>query len=180
MRKIKIIYATRSLFKKQEIAAIEAGSVFLNEDGKEQIIGERFQFVFSDVGTDEPLEVDLAAMVRHKAISAYRSLLMPCIVEHAGIILEEHIASEYPGGLTQPMMNSWGRKLLFDECPQLAKERSQRRSLGIVMGCQCKYLLVRPKVRFPQHPKAVVNFIGIQFSARMILAEKRMPKLALM
>lgn len=33
---------------------------------------------------------------------------MPCIVEHAGLILVEHHDKGYPGGLTQPMMDALG------------------------------------------------------------------------
>jgi XTP/dITP diphosphohydrolase len=106
MNKINIYYATRSEFKQQEIAAIESSFTFRGEDGSEQPVGDRFKFVFSDTKTDEPLEVDLATMVRHKAVSAYKSLLMPCIVEHAGLILQEHASSGYPGGLIQPMMDA--------------------------------------------------------------------------
>ncbi|MDH6234924.1 XTP/dITP diphosphohydrolase [Mesorhizobium soli] len=108
MNKISIYYATRSEFKKQEIAAIEEATTYKAEDATDQLVGERFKFVFSDVKTDEPLEVDLATMVRHKAVSAYKSLLMPCIVEHAGLILLDHANSGYPGGLTQPMMDALG------------------------------------------------------------------------
>lgn len=106
MKKITVIYATKSSFKRQEIEAVERHCFFRDENGDEVKIGNRFRFVFSDVSTDEPLEVDLGAMVRHKAISAYRQVLMPCIVEHAGLVLLEHENSGYPGGLTQPMMDA--------------------------------------------------------------------------
>jgi XTP/dITP diphosphohydrolase len=108
MKLIKIFYATISPFKKQEISEIEKSCRFKDEDGNEELVGSRFKFVFSDVQTDEPLEVDLATMVRHKAVSAYKNLLMPCIVEHAGLILGEHADKGYPGGLTQPMMDALG------------------------------------------------------------------------
>src|SRR5829696_3402596 len=96
---ISIFYATRSPFKRQEIEFVEASSTFRNENGDEERVGDRFKFMVSDVETDEHLEVDLAAMVKHKAVSAYRGLLTPCIVEHAGLILEAHIEKGYPGGL---------------------------------------------------------------------------------
>ncbi|MDD1522266.1 MULTISPECIES: non-canonical purine NTP pyrophosphatase [Bradyrhizobium] len=106
--KIKITYATRSEFKRQEIAAAEKACYFRNEVGDRQLVGDRFEFHFSDIPTDEPLEVDLVKMVRHKAVSAYRALLTPCIVEHAGLIFEQHAATGFPGGLTQPMLDSLG------------------------------------------------------------------------
>lgn len=108
MRKINVFYATRSKFKQQEIAVIESRCSFNNEKGDQELVGDRFSFIFSDIKTDEPLEVDLETMVRHKALSAYKNLLMPCIVEHAGLIFTEHSVSGYPGGLTQPMMDALG------------------------------------------------------------------------
>jgi len=106
MSKIALLYATKSEFKRQEIKQVMATSFFRNQNGDDQIVGDKFEFEFSDVKTDEPLEVDLAKMVRHKAVSAYKALLTPCLVEHAGIILEEYASEGFPGGLTQPMMDS--------------------------------------------------------------------------
>jgi XTP/dITP diphosphohydrolase len=108
MKKISIVYATRSEFKRQEIGIVLATSTFTDSDGVVRKVGERFNINFSDVRTDEPLEIDLVAMVKHKAVSAYRGLLMPCIVEHAGLIIKEHEASGFPGGLTQPMWDALG------------------------------------------------------------------------
>lgn len=106
MRKISVIFATRSEFKRQEIGVVLATGEFTDSDNVVRKIGDRFEIRFSDVPTDEPLEIDLVAMVRHKAISAYRSLLMPCLVEHAGLIFESTIAAGFPGGLTQPMWDA--------------------------------------------------------------------------
>jgi XTP/dITP diphosphohydrolase len=108
MNKISIVYATRSEFKRQEIRVVMSASDFIDKDNMTRKVGDRFDIQFSDVPTDEPLEIDLDAMVRHKAVSAYRGLLMPCIVEHAGLILKEHETSGFPGGLTQPMWDALG------------------------------------------------------------------------
>lgn len=108
MKKITIVYATRSEFKKQEIAIVLSTSEFRDADNVIRKVGDRFNLPFSDVPTDEPLEIDLVPMVTHKAASAYRSLLMPCIVEHAGLILKEHRKKGFPGGLTQPMWDALG------------------------------------------------------------------------
>jgi XTP/dITP diphosphohydrolase len=81
---------------------------FRDVDNVVRKVGDRFDIPFSDVRTDEPLEIDLVAMVKHKAVSAYRGLLMPCIVEHAGLILAEHLEAGFPGGLTQPMWDALG------------------------------------------------------------------------
>jgi XTP/dITP diphosphohydrolase len=108
MKKLSIVFATTSEFKKQEIATVLSSSEFSDYDNVVRKVGDRFDISFSDVRTDEPLEIDLVPMVRHKAISAYRGILMPCIVEHAGLILKEHEAAGFPGGLTQPMWDALG------------------------------------------------------------------------
>lgn len=101
-----IYYATRSPFKHDELKIIEKNFYISSPEGNSVSVGDVCNFVVSPVATDEPLEIDLTAMVRHKARSAYRSLLMPCIVEHAGLILERDAKSGFPGGLTQPMWDS--------------------------------------------------------------------------
>ena len=100
MKKSNIVFATRSEFKRQEIKVVLETGEFTDSDNKIRKVGDRFIMEFSDVATDEPLEIDLTTMVKHKAVSAYRGLLMPCIVEHAGLILVEHQESGFPGGLT--------------------------------------------------------------------------------
>jgi XTP/dITP diphosphohydrolase len=108
MKKISIVFATRSGFKRQEIEVVMASSEFTDFDNVIRRVGDRFEIRFSSVTTDEPLEIDLVTMVHHKAVSAYRSLLVPCIVEHAGIILKQHACAGFPGGLTQPMWDALG------------------------------------------------------------------------
>jgi len=134
VRKINVYYATRSEFKKQEIAAIESACHFTNENGDQELVGTRFNFVFSGVKTDEPLEVNLETMVRHKAVSAYRSLLMPCIVEHAGLIFSEHSASGYPGGLTQPMMDALGAEVFLRRTSAAGEKAIARAVIGYCDG----------------------------------------------
>jgi XTP/dITP diphosphohydrolase len=106
VKRILIHYATRSDFKRQEISVALNVCDFSDADNRLHKIGERFDIQFSDVPTDEPLEIDLVAMVRHKAVSAYKALLMPCIVEHAGLVLKSSFSSGFPGGLTQPMWDA--------------------------------------------------------------------------
>jgi XTP/dITP diphosphohydrolase len=126
MKKITIVFATRSEFKREEIGVIVASSEFTDFDNVVRRVGDRFDIQFSDVTTDEPLEIDLVRMVHHKAVSAYRSLLVPCIVEHAGIILKQHASAGFSGGLTQPMWDSLGadeflRRIGAAEEPALAR-----------------------------------------------------------
>lgn len=106
MKKRTIFYATRSTFKKEELEIISQDETFLDPKNVERNIGELIDFRVSDIATEEPLEIDLKAMVRHKARSAYKALLAPCIVEHAGLILEKNAKEGFPGGLTQPMWDA--------------------------------------------------------------------------
>lgn len=107
MKKRTIFYATRSQYKDEELAII-ADTEFSDGSGSAHRIGDLIDFQVSSVPTEEPLEIDIEEMVRHKARSAYKTILAPCIVEHAGLILEKNSASGFPGGLTQPMWDALG------------------------------------------------------------------------
>lgn len=106
MKKRSVFYATRSPYKREELNIISEQEKFDAPDGSSRFIGEAIDFKVSDIATEEPLEIDLVAMVRHKARSAYKQILAPCIVEHAGIVLEKNLKEGFPGGLTQPMWDS--------------------------------------------------------------------------
>lgn len=106
MKQVTIFYATRSPFKREELDILCREVEVPSLTGSHHKIGELVDFRISDIPTDEPLEIDLEAMVRHKSRSAYRDLLTPCIVEHAGLILEAHKETGFPGGLTQPMWDA--------------------------------------------------------------------------
>jgi XTP/dITP diphosphohydrolase len=108
MGKIKIRYATSSAFKKQEVAEMLDAVHIDDLNGNQVRAGDAFDFEFLSVATDEPLERNLETMVRHKVRSAYRNIMAPCIVEHAGLILERFGSLSYPGGLTQPMWDALG------------------------------------------------------------------------
>ncbi|MER9713267.1 non-canonical purine NTP pyrophosphatase [Mesorhizobium sp. M0174] len=106
MRRRTIYYATRSTFKNEELDIISREQTFVDPRRMDRSIGELIEFKVSRIPTEEPLEIDLSAMVRHKARSAYRAILAPCIVEHAGLILEKNQHGGFPGGLTQPMWDA--------------------------------------------------------------------------
>jgi XTP/dITP diphosphohydrolase len=108
MRKITVRYATSSTFKRQEVAEILITVDIDGPRGRPLRAGDAFDFEFLSVATDEPLERDLETMVRHKVRSAYRRIMAPCIVEHAGLVLERFNTVSYPGGLTQPMWDAVG------------------------------------------------------------------------
>src|SRR5947209_8581291 len=103
MSRPRVFYATTSKFKRQEFNEILLFGTYRDGAARPKI-RDAFDFQFSDIRTEEPLEIDLIEMVKHKARSAYKQLLMPCIVEHAGLILER----QFPGGLTQPMWDELG------------------------------------------------------------------------
>lgn len=113
MTKHTIFYATRSKFKGEELAIIADGDYADPIVGNRRI-GDLIDFRVSDIPTEEPLEIDIEAMVRHKARSAYKMILAPCIVEHAGLILEKNADTGFPGGLTQPMWDALGAAGFLD------------------------------------------------------------------
>lgn len=128
MPKIKVRYATSSTFKQQEIAEILTSVQVKDQFGRPFIAGSRFEFEFPSIATDEPLERDLEKMVRYKVRSAYRQIMAPCIVEHAGMVLERFANESYPGGLTQPMWDALGAKG-FVESVRWAGDRAIARAV---------------------------------------------------
>lgn len=100
----EINYVTSSHFKREEVAALSE-HVSL-PDGR--AIHEVFSFNVLSLSIKEHLEIDLATMVMAEATYAYSQLKVPCIVEHAGLVLEKHEDKGYPGGLTKPMWDCLG------------------------------------------------------------------------
>ncbi len=98
---IRLVYATSSCYKREEIEFMR--DLVLN-DGKE--VGERVEWDLRDIALKETLEVDLRDMVIQEARQAYQQLLVPCIVEHAGLIFDRYRDEGYPGGLTKPMWDT--------------------------------------------------------------------------
>lgn len=107
-KKIKINYVTSSSFK------IEENKMFIKEcvltDGAK--VEDLFEFEYRKVSISELLEIDLKVMVMAEVTKAYSQIKVPCIVEHAGLIFEEFISANYPGGLTKPMWNALGDKFI--------------------------------------------------------------------
>jgi XTP/dITP diphosphohydrolase len=106
MKPPTVYYATSSLFKRAEIDLLRREPLVVGEGADPTPIGDYCDLQFTNVATNEPLEISLRKMVDHKVRSAYRQLLTPCIVEHAGLIFEEQQSTGFPGGLTQPMWDS--------------------------------------------------------------------------
>ncbi|MBT9558226.1 MAG: hypothetical protein IV100_19490 [Myxococcales bacterium] len=106
-----IMYVTSSRFKQDEANELLRHAVF-PADGVH--VGTVFSFAFKNVRIEEPLEVDLTKLVRGEVREAYRKLLVPCIVEHAGLIFEDYVGPGYPGGLTKPMWDTLGASFLTE------------------------------------------------------------------
>jgi inosine/xanthosine triphosphate pyrophosphatase family protein len=128
---IKIVYCSWSSFKKEEWA-IAKDQITLSSAGKP--LGQLFDCRFRDVHTTEPLLCDLEAMVRFKIASAYRAVQVPCIVEHAGLILEGYEDKSYPGGLTQPMWDSLGAEKFVASGSTLSTKATARAVVGYCDG----------------------------------------------
>ena len=101
-QKIRIVYVTSSLYKKQE-NAIFVEHCMLNSNTP---VRELFEFDVRPVPIQEILNVDLKVMVSAEVVSAYSQVKVPCIVEHAGLVFSEYLDVSYPGGLTKPMWDT--------------------------------------------------------------------------
>jgi len=105
---IAVAYVTSSPFKIEENIIFSAHCKL--SDGR--AVQDVFKFNIRHVEIKETLEVDLEAMVKAEAISAYQKIKIPCITEHAGIIFEDYLSEYYPGGLTKPMWNALGDRFV--------------------------------------------------------------------
>jgi len=101
--KIHINYVTTSAQKSEENEILRRLPL---PDGTP--ISDLFSFSLWREQVVETLEVDLVQLVAGEVSKAYERLKIPCVVEHAGLILEDHLTSGYPGGLTKAMWNALG------------------------------------------------------------------------
>ncbi|WP_421979465.1 non-canonical purine NTP pyrophosphatase [Roseibium sp.] len=151
MKKRSIFYATRSKFKDEELSIISELD-FVNEFGENCRIGDAIDFHVSDIPTEEPLEIDLEQMVRHKARSAYKRILAPCIVEHAGLILEKNEGSGFPGGLTQPMWDALGPDGFLDRIGCGGERAIARAVVGYCDGMSIHTFIGETKGQLAEFP----------------------------
>jgi XTP/dITP diphosphohydrolase len=129
---IKIIYCSGSSFKKEEWQIAKDQFELGSQPGKK--LGELFELEFRSVPTTEPLLCDLSAMVKFKIQSAYRFAKVPCIVEHAGLIIEGYEDKSFPGGLTQPMWDSLDATKFVECCAPLGNRAVARAVVGYCDG----------------------------------------------
>lgn len=152
---IQIVYCSWSDFKKEEWA-LAKDIVDLDSTGKK--LGEFFDLRFRNVKTTEPLLCDLEAMVRFKVESAYRQVQVPCIVEHAGLILEGYEAKSFPGGLTQPMWDSLEPEEFVMCCSTLTNGAIARAVVGYCDGLNIYTFVGETKGRLSKTPRGTRQF----------------------
>jgi XTP/dITP diphosphohydrolase len=156
--KIEIVYSTTNPHKQAEIGAISRSIRVVLPDGSSAMVGDVFDFVFRDGRPIEPLERNLEEMVRHKSISAYRNLLVPCIVEHAGLIFEEYLHADYPGGLTQPMWDALGATRFISETNGQGRRVIARAMVGYGDGLNVRCFRGETRGILANQPKGSRDF----------------------
>jgi inosine/xanthosine triphosphate pyrophosphatase family protein len=152
---IQIVYCSWSDFKKEEWALAQS-SIELASTGKK--LGELFDLRFRNVKTTEPLLCDLEVMVKFKVESAYRQVQVPCIVEHAGLILEGYESKSFPGGLTQPMWDSIEPLEFIACCSTLSSSAIARAVVGYCDGFNIHTFVGETKGRLSKEPRGTRKF----------------------
>ncbi len=131
---IEIVYSTTNPFKQAEIQEMRRSASIVMPKGERVLVGEVFEFQFRDGKPSQPLERDLEQMVKHKVVSAYKNLLVPCIAEHAGLIFDDYASENYPGGLTQPMWDALGAERFIAETNSRGRSVIARAVIGYCDG----------------------------------------------
>jgi inosine/xanthosine triphosphate pyrophosphatase family protein len=155
MAPIQIVYCSWSPFKKEEWA-LAKDAIEFDSTGKK--LGELFDLRFRNVRTTEPLLCDIEEMVKFKVESAYRQVQVPCIVEHAGLILEGYEGKSFPGGLTQPMWDSLEPEQFVTCCSTLTDRAIARAVVGYCDGLNVNTFVGETKGRLSQTPKGARQF----------------------
>lgn len=151
--KPRIVYCSWSKYKIEEWETVrhlefESGKAF----------DELIEFEFRQISTREPLLCDLNAMVHAKVISAYQLVRVPCVVEHAGLILEGYESQSYPGGLTQPMWDALGAEKFVASCSVLSQIATARAVIGYCDGSSVKTFVGDTKGVLIPTPAGVRDF----------------------
>ncbi|MBR0793302.1 hypothetical protein JQ631_29855 [Bradyrhizobium manausense] len=152
---IQIAYCSWSNFKKEEWA-LAKDAIELDGTGKK--LGELFDIRFIRAKTTEPLLCDLEAMVKFKVGSAYRQIQIPCIVEHAGLILEGFEDKSFPGGLTQPMWDSLAPEQFVTACSTLSSRAVARAVVGYCDGLNVHTFVGEMRGALSNSPRGTRDF----------------------
>jgi inosine/xanthosine triphosphate pyrophosphatase family protein len=155
-RPINIVYCSWSGFKKEEWNLAKDHLSLESQPGK--VLGDLFELEFRQTPTSEPLLCDLEAMVKAKIESAYRYVQVPCIVEHAGLVLDGYEGQSFPGGLTQPMWDSLGAERFVECCSVLSKKATARAIIGYCDGLNIKTFVGETKGVLCSVPRGMRDF----------------------
>lgn len=123
-----------------------------------QTLDELIDLEFRKVSTSEPLLRDLAEMVKHKALSAYAAVRVPCVVEHAGLVLSGFESKSYPGGLTQPMWDALDAERFIEVCAPLGRQVIARAVIGYCDGLSVKTFTGEMTGVLADSPRGARNF----------------------
>jgi inosine/xanthosine triphosphate pyrophosphatase family protein len=115
-------FVTSSLHKEEELAIVRSGHL---SDGS--LVTDVANIRTIRASIPEILETDIERIVKAEAREAYRRFLVPCAVEHAGLIFHDYMANGYPGGLTKPMWNTLGDRFVVET--QSARRKAVARSV---------------------------------------------------
>jgi inosine/xanthosine triphosphate pyrophosphatase family protein len=153
---IRVIYCSWSKYKKEEWDAVRR--VHELDLLKGHKLGDLFDFEFRKVSTTEPLLCNLEQMVQIKVESAYRAVHIPCIVEHAGLILEGYEDKSFPGGLTQPMWDALQAESFVACCLPLASRAIARAVVGYCDGMSVKTFVGEMQGTLAKKPRGGRDF----------------------
>jgi XTP/dITP diphosphohydrolase len=120
-------------------------------------VHDLFEFDIRKVPVKEVLDVDIEAMVRAEVQSAYEKLRVPCIVEHAGLIFEDHLSVSYPGGLTKAMWDALGTEFV-NETRSAGRSAIARAVVGYCDGSKVHTFVGETKGRIADSPRAGPEF----------------------
>lgn len=82
--------------------------------------------------TSEVLDRDIDTIVTHKALAAYSSVGLPCVVEHSGLFMDA--LPGLPGGLGQIIWNAVGERMCTFLRPEDSRAATARSVLGYCDG----------------------------------------------
>jgi inosine/xanthosine triphosphate pyrophosphatase family protein len=153
---VRLVYCSWSSFKKEEWNCIK--NVFELDSMPGAKLGELFNLQFRNVLTTEPLLCDLKRMVHFKVESAYRAVRVPCIVEHAGLVLEGYEDKSFPGGLTQPMWDALDAERFVASCSSLTTRATARAVVGYCDGMNIETFVGETKGSLSKTPKGARAF----------------------